>query len=214
MDDHKNKYAKDVQHNMDFEKTVDMVRPNGIIGVSAQPKLFTKSILKKMGTFNERPIIFPLSNPTSRAECTADEAYESTDGRCIFASGSPFDPVTMNGKTFYPGQGNNAYIFPGVAMAAIFCRVTKIPNEAFLVAAKALAEQVSQDNLDQGRLFPPLSQIREVSLKIAGACADYFFKKGIATVRPEPKDKLEFMRSKQYDFNYDVSGVEKTYFKK
>ena len=214
LDPHKNKYAKKIEHTKDFEKLVELSKASGIIGVSAQPGLFTESIIRKMAKQNERPLIFPLSNPTSKAECTAEEAFKFSEGRCIFASGSPFDPVTVGDKTFVPGQGNNAYIFPGVAMAAIFCGSPTIPNESFLVAAQALAEQVSQKHLDEGRLYPPLSEIREVSLKIAGACADYFYSKGLATVKPEPQDKLTFMRCHQYDFNYDHTGLEKTYFKK
>lgn len=214
LDHHKAKYAKDCEHYKNFEKVVDHAKPGAIIGVSAQPGLFTESIIRKMAKFNKRPLIFPLSNPTSRAECTAEAAFQLSEGRCIFASGSPFDPVTVNGTKFTPGQGNNAYIFPGVAMAAIFCEATTIPNEVFLVAAKSLAEQVTDQMLDVGCIFPPLSQVREVSLKIAGACADYFYEAGVARVRPEPKDKLEFMRSKQYNFNYDGSGIEKSYFKK
>lgn len=168
--------------------------------------------MKQMAAQNKRPLIFPLSNPTSRAECTAEQAFKWSEGRCIFASGSPFDVVEYEGVKFVPGQGNNAYIFPGIAMATIFCGCHHIPNEAFLVAAKSLADQVSQENLNEGRLFPPLSNIREVSLKIAAKCAQYFYNEGIATVRPEPEDKLRFMQSKQYDFNYDGSGLEKTYF--
>jgi malate dehydrogenase (oxaloacetate-decarboxylating)(NADP+) len=214
LDHHKLKYAKKVEHTKDFEKGVEISRASCIIGVSAQPGMFTESIIRKMAAQNDRPLIFPLSNPTSRAECTAEQAFKYSDGRCIFASGSPFDPVTINGRTYVPGQGNNAYIFPGVAMAAIFCESFTIPNETFLIAAQALAETVSQENINEGRLFPPLSQVREVSLRIAGKCADYFYQKGIATFKPEPQDKLAFMTSKQYDFNYDESGVEKTYFNK
>ena len=158
-----------------------------------------------MATQNERPLIFPLSNPTSRAECTAQQAFEWSDGRCIFASGSPFDPVTVNGKTYVPGQGNNAYIFPGVAMAAIFSGAATIPNESFLVAARSLAHQVTQHHLDEGRLFPPLSLVREVTLEIAADVAEYFYRNDITTVQPEPQDKLTFMKSKQYEFTYDAS---------
>ena len=158
-----------------------------------------------MSRQNERPLIFPLSNPTSRAECTAQQAFEWSEGRCIFASGSPFDPVKVGDKTYVPGQGNNAYIFPGVAMAAIFSGATVIPNESFLVAARSLAEQVTQHHLDEGRLFPPLALVREVTLEIAAHVSEYFYKEGIATVKPEPQDKLTFMKSKQYEFTYDAS---------
>lgn len=174
--------------------------------MAAQPKAFNDSILKKMASFNKRPLIFPLSNPTSKAECTAEEAYNATNGQCVFASGSPFDPVTVNGKTYYPGQGNNSYIFPGVSLAVIACGVHHIPNECFLVAAKALADQVSQKDLDEGRIYPPLKDIREVSLIIAAKTAQYFYVESLANERPEPNDKLLLMRSLQYDYTIDQAS--------
>lgn len=205
LDDHKLKYAKNVEHTKNFEHIVELSNASAIIGVSAQPGLFTESILRKMAAQNDRPLIFPLSNPTSRAECTAEQAYTVTEGRCIFASGSPFDPVTVDGRTYVPGQGNNAYIFPGVAMAAIYTGATTIPNETFLVAARALADQVTQHHLDEGRLFPPLSSVREVTLEIAAHVAEWLYQKGIATLKPEPQNKLSFFKGKQYEFTYDES---------
>ncbi|CAF5057490.1 unnamed protein product, partial [Rotaria sp. Silwood1] len=115
---------------------VDHVKPSILMGVSGGGRLFHEGVLKKMAQINERPVIFALSNPTSRAECTAEEAYRETDGRCIFASGSPFKPVVYKDKTFHPGQGNNAYIFPAVALATVACAARHVEEDMFLIAAQ------------------------------------------------------------------------------
>ncbi|KFW06057.1 hypothetical protein N326_09507, partial [Eurypyga helias] len=139
-----------------------------VLGVAAVAGAFTEKILKAMAAFNERPIVFALSNPTSKAECTAEQCYRLTEGRGIFASGSPFSKVTLpNGQTFFPGQGNNAYVFPGVALGVIACGVRHISDDIFLITAESIAAEVTEQNLAEGRLYPPLDSIREVSLKIA-----------------------------------------------
>lgn len=172
------------------------------------PGSFTPKLLKSMAKYNNRPIVFALSNPTSKAECTAEQAYTCTDGRCVFASGSPFDPVKMNGATFYPGQGNNSYIFPAVGFATICCEPSVIETEAFLVAAQALADLVSDSDLQVGRVYPPLSNIFEISFQVACKVADYFYEKGFATY-PKPGNLHEYMRSKLYRSAYDgaVNGI-------
>jgi malate dehydrogenase (oxaloacetate-decarboxylating)(NADP+) len=205
-DKHKMIYAKHAVSTKNIEEIVDLVKPSCIIGVSAISGAFTESILKKMASICKRPIVFALSNPTSKAECTAEEAYRYTEGRCVFASGSPFDPVTINGKTFYPGQGNNSYIFPGVALAVMACGVHEIKNEVFLVAAKALADLVSKKDFDEGRVYPPIETINETSLRIASKVAQWFYAEGFANHRPEPDDKYLFLKGKLYDATYDGSS--------
>jgi malate dehydrogenase (oxaloacetate-decarboxylating)(NADP+) len=163
--------------------------------------MFTQPLLEAMAGFNERPIVFSLSNPTSKAECTAEEAYAWTGGRAIFASGSPFDPVTVHGKKFVPAQGNNVYIFPGVGLGIMASWARHVPDEMFLVAARALAQLVSEADLERGRILPPLTCIREVSAVIAAAVAEVAYKRGFAA-KPEPEDLPGYIRSLMYQPEY------------
>ncbi|XP_044314865.1 NADP-dependent malic enzyme [Drosophila rhopaloa] len=188
-----------------LSEAVRKVRPNVLIGAAAQGGAFNQEILELMADINETPIIFALSNPTSKAECTAEEAYTHTKGRCIFASGSPFAPVTYNNKKYYPGQGNNSYIFPGVALGVLCAGMLTIPEEVFLVAAERLAELVSKDDLARGSLYPPLDTIVSCSVAIAEKIVEYAYKNGLATVRPEPSNKLAFIKAQMYDLDYPRS---------
>ena len=202
LQDHKLTYAHDHKIVSSLISAMETLKPTILIGVSGQPQTFTQSIVEAMGKINEQPVIFALSNPTSKAECTAEQAYSWTNGRAIFASGSPFDPVTLNGKTYVPGQGNNAYVFPGVGLGIIESGARHVTNEMFFAAAKALAKEVSEDDLAKGSVYPPLPQIRDVSAVIASVVAEVAYERGLATVE-RPDDLLDYMKSRQYQPDYE-----------
>lgn len=187
---HKKPFAHDYAKCTDFVEAIKLIKPTGIIGVAAQPRTFTTEVLEEMAKLNERPIIFALSNPTSRAECTAEEAYRVTKGKALYASGSPFAPVEYEGKTFVPRQGNNSYVFPALGLGAVFSRSKWMPDGMFLVAAKKLAELVTDADLEQGSLYPSLDDIRPVSVKIGAAVAAYAYDNGLAgNERPADLEK-------------------------
>ena len=180
-----------------FVEAVEALRPTGIIGVSTVPKLFTREVIEAMARINERPIIFPYSNPTSRSECTAEEAFRWSGGRAVFASGSPFPPVEIAGRRFVPGQGNNVYIFPAMGMAVFATEATRVTEEMFIVAAQAVAEQVTEEDLSMGLIYPPQSRILDASLHVAERVATSIFDQGLARV-PWPDDVGALVRARAY----------------
>jgi len=190
-------FARDYPAIASFVDAVKALRPTGIIGVSTEPKLFDRQVIEAMAEINERPIIFPYSNPTSRSECTAEEAYRWSNGRAIFASGSPFPPVQMNGQTFLPGQGNNVYIFPAIGMAVFATEARRVTDGMFIVAARAVAEQVTDQSLAKGLIYPPQSQIFDASLHVATRVAEYIFDQDLARV-PRPGDIGAHIRASAY----------------
>lgn len=200
--EHKLPYAHDHAFIPDLQAAVEALKPTALIGVSGVGGTFTQPIVETMARLNQRPIIFALSNPTSKAECTAEQAYTWTEGRAVFASGSPFAPVTYAGKTFMPGQGNNAYIFPGVGLGVIACGATRVIDEMFYAAAKTLAGLVTEDDLALGRIYPALDQIRQVSAHIGEAVARVAYANHLATM-PEPADLLTAVRAQMYDPIYE-----------
>jgi malate dehydrogenase (oxaloacetate-decarboxylating)(NADP+) len=179
---HKLPYAHEHPPLTTLAEALESLRPTALIGVSGTPATFTNDIITRMAAINPRPIIFALSNPTSMAECTAEAAYQASGGRAVFASGSPFPAVEYQGQTFVPGQGNNVYIFPGVGLGALVVEATEISEQMFLVAARTLADLVTADDLALGRIYPSLTRIREVSVKIATAVAKEAIAAGLAGV--------------------------------
>jgi malate dehydrogenase (oxaloacetate-decarboxylating)(NADP+) len=178
--DHKRPFAHAHAALPDLLSAVRALRPTAIIGVSGQGQTFTREIIEAMTEINERPIVFALSNPTSKSECTAAEAYEWSGGRAIFASGSPFPPFAFEGRTLVPSQANNAYIFPGVGLGAIAAGANRVTTEMFMTAARTLARMVTDADLERGSLFPPLDRIRDISAAIAAAVAEVAFDRGLA----------------------------------
>jgi malate dehydrogenase (oxaloacetate-decarboxylating)(NADP+) len=199
--DHKLTYAHEHPALGDFLSAVRVLKPTAIIGVSAVGGTFTREVLEEMARINTQPIVFALSNPTSQAECTAEEAYRWTGGRALFACGSPFDPVQLNGKTYVPRQGNNSYIFPGIGLGAIACGAKAITDDMFMSAAHALAQLVTESDLEQGSLYPALPRIREVSAAIAATVADSAYRRGSAS-KPKPPDPLQDVQSQMFDPHY------------
>ncbi|KAI3771435.1 hypothetical protein L6452_02599 [Arctium lappa] len=181
---------------------VKAIKPSVLIGTSGVGQTFTKDVVEAMAANNERPLIMALSNPTSQAECTAEQAYTWTEGRAIFSSGSPFDPYEYNGKLFIPGQANNAYIFPGLGFGLVISGAIRVHDEMLLAASEALANQVTQEHYDKGMIYPPLTNIRKISAHIAANVAAKAYDLGLATRLPRPADLVKYAESCMYTPNY------------
>lgn len=207
---HKVHFAKDMAGTKSLEEVVKMIKPTALIGASATPNTFTKPIIEEMTKNNKRPIIFALSNPTSKSECTADEAYTWSNNKAVFASGSPFPRYDKNGAVFEPGQGNNAYIFPAVALGVMCCGSIRIPDELFLTAAESLSELVSETDLAVGRVYPRLADIKEISVHVSIAVIKRCYELNLATVLPMPEDLDTFVRSQLFSSDYE-SFIPNTY---
>ncbi len=197
----KEKFAHEMEGESNLLEAIKKIKPTIIIGVSGQPKVFTKEVIEEMTALNDRPVVFALSNPTNKSECSAEEAYQWSEGRAVFASGSPFNPVEYNGKTFYPGQGNNAYIFPGVGLGTVISKSKFVVDEMFIIAAKTLASMVGEEDLEKGRMYPSLKSIRDISLNIATAIAEYAFDHGLAQV-PRPENIYQCVKEEVYQPEY------------
>jgi malate dehydrogenase (oxaloacetate-decarboxylating)(NADP+) len=199
-------YARDLEPTQDLAKVVADVSPTILIGVSTVGGLFTETVVRNMTKYVERPIIFPLSNPTDRAECTPRQAYEWTGGKALVAAGVQFPDVTLNGKTFHPGQANNFYIFPAIGLAVYATRPKRLDDRAFIEAARASAEQVSAAERDKGMLYPPQHDILETEITTATRVAEFIFQQGHATVQ-RPKDIRAWIKAMTYKPVYGSNGA-------
>ncbi len=186
---------------LSFIQAIDEIKPDVLIGATGAPGTFTEEVIEHMATHNERPVIFALSNPTSKAECTAEDAYRWSEGKAIFASGSPFAKVSYKGTDFYPGQGNNAYVFPGIGLGALAADASSIPDQLFLEAARALALLVKEEDIKNGSLYPKLTEIRELSLNIAHAVVEKAYDIGVAK-GPKPENIKQRILEYMYDPSY------------
>ena len=199
--EHKLPFAHEAEFSNNLLEAVNRIRPTALIGVSGMPQAFTREIVEAMCSFQDRPIIFALSNPTSKSECTAKQAYTWSNGKAVFASGSPFDMVEFQGQTLVPGQANNAYIFPGLGLGLLVSGAERVTDELFAIAARSLADQVMPSDLEIGRIFPPLERIREVSAQIALDVATAVFEAGL-TGRERPDNLAETIKSTMFEPEY------------
>lgn len=181
---------------------IKVVKPTVLIGTSGVGKQFTKEVVETMASLNKKPLIMALSNPTSQAECTAEEAYQWSEGRALFASGSPFDPVDYNGEHYVPGQANNCYIFPGFGLGLVMSGAIRVHDDMLLAASEALANQVTEEHYAKGMIYPSFTNIRKISAAIAASVAAKAYDLGVATRLPRPSDLVKFAESCMYTPNY------------
>ncbi|KAI4324760.1 hypothetical protein MLD38_030217 [Melastoma candidum] len=198
----KKPWAHEHEPLIDLVDAVKAIKPTVLIGTSGVGRTFTKEVVQTMASLNEKPIILSLSNPTSQSECTAQEAYRWSEGRAIFASGSPFAPVEYEGKVFVPGQANNAYIFPGFGLGLIMSGAIRVHDDMLLAASEALAAEVTREDFKKGLIYPPFSNIRKISANIAARVATKAYELGLATRLPQPDDLVKCAESCMYSPTY------------
>jgi malate dehydrogenase (oxaloacetate-decarboxylating)(NADP+) len=198
LTDYQKPFAHDSEPSTNFAESILTIRPTAIIGVSTAGGAFNRQVIENMTSINERPIIFPYSNPTSHSECTAEQAYTWSKGKAVFASGSPFAPVTYNGKSLTPGQGNNVFIFPAMGLAVYATEAKRVTDEMFITAAEAVAEQITEEDFSNGLIYPAVKNIAEVSVNVAVKIAEEIFRSGLAGVK-KPRNLRKFITRKMYE---------------
>jgi malate dehydrogenase (oxaloacetate-decarboxylating)(NADP+) len=206
--DFQKRYAHKHSPTRDFVAAIESIKPTTIIGVSTIGGAFTQKVIEAMSRINERPVVLALSNPTEKAECTAEQAYTWSKGKAIYAAGVQFPPVQFNGQTFLPGQANNFYIFPAVGMAIFATQATRVTDEMFIEAAAGVADQVEPELLKQGLLYPLQANILETEIQTAARVAKLVFDSGLARV-PRPDDMVAFIRSHVYKPEYNALAATK-----
>jgi len=194
-------YAHKHPPTRDFVAAIESIKPTTIIGVSTVGGLFNQKVIEAMSRINERPVVLALSNPTDHAECTSEQAYTWSNGKAIYAAGVQFPPVHFKGQTFLPGQANNFYVFPAIGMAVFATQASRVTDEMFIEAAKAVADQVPSDLLKQGLLFPLQSNILESEIQTAARVAKLVFDSKLARV-DRPGDMVAWIRQHVYKPEY------------
>ena len=194
-------YAHRHAPSRDFVAAIEDIKPTTIIGVSTVGGTFTQKVIESMSRINERPVVLALSNPTDHAECTAEQAYTWSKGKAIYAAGVQFPPVHYNGQTYLPGQANNFYIFPAIGMAVYATQASRVTDDMFIEAARAVADQVPAELLKQGLLYPLQSNILEAEIQTAARVAKLVFESGLARVK-QPADMVAFIRQHVYKPEY------------
>lgn len=202
-------YAHKHAPTRDFVTAIESIKPTTMIGVSTVGGAFNQTVVESMSRINEQPVIFALSNPTDHAECTPDQAYTWSHGKAIYAAGVQFPPVHFNGRTFLPGQANNFYIFPAIGMAVFATVASRVTDEMFIEAARAVADQVPSELLKQGLLFPLQSNILETEIQTAARVAKVIFDSGLARV-DRPPDMIRFISQHVYKPEYGFEAAPKT----
>jgi len=202
-------YAHKHAPTRDFIAAIESIKPTTVIGVSTIGGAFTQNVVESLSRINQRPVILALSNPTDHAECTAEQAYTWSKGKAIYAAGVQFAPVHLNGQTFLPGQANNFYIFPAIGMAIFATQASRVTDEMFIEAARAVADQVPSDLLNQGLIYPLQSNILETEIQTAARVTKLVFDSGLARV-PRPPDMVSFIREHVYKPAYATQTVEKS----
>jgi malate dehydrogenase (oxaloacetate-decarboxylating)(NADP+) len=202
-------YAHKHSPTRDFVAAIESIKPTTIIGVSTVGGTFTQKVIEALSRINDRPVILALSNPTEHAECTPEQAYTWSKGKAIYAAGVQFPPVRYDGQTFLPGQANNFYIFPAIGMAVFATVASRVTDEMFIEAARAVADQVPADSLKQGLLYPLQSDILETEIQTAARVAKLIFDSGLARVA-RPADMVAFIRDHVYKPEYKVQSARST----
>lgn len=200
-------YAHQHAPTRDFVAAIESIKPTTIIGVSTVGGTFTKKVIEAMSRINERPVVLALSNPTDHAECTPEQAYTWSNGKAIYAAGVQFPPVHFKGQTFLPGQANNFYIFPAIGMAVFATQASRVTDDMFIEAARAVADQVAPELLKQGLLYPLQSNILETEIQTAARIAKLVFDSGLARVS-RPTDMVAFIRAHVYRPEYEAEAVQ------
>ena len=201
LSEQKIEFAHEADFCKDLTSAIHSIRPTALIGVAGAGSVFTQEVISLMAEYNENPIIFALSNPTSKAECTSTEAIEWSKGRAIYASGSPMPAVDFGNRHIKPGQGNNVYIFPGVGLGVLVSQSRIVTDSMFLAASRALADMVTPEEIGEGRVYPHMDRIREVSLRIATVVAGVAFKEGL-TDQAEPADLEQEIANRMFQPEY------------